>query len=564
MKKAILSILILFSSIHIYSQYDYRSPLDIPLILSANFGELRPNHFHTGLDIKTQGVINKQVYSIADGYVSRISVSPSGYGLAIYVDHPATGQTSVYGHLNKFTPAIAKYVKDKQYEKENYKVDLNLLPEQFPLKKGDLIAYSGNTGSSGGPHLHFEIRDTKTKHALDPLPYYKKIIDDNIAPIIKGIAVYPIAGKGVVNNSSNALRQVITPLKEGGFSPINKKADVWGLIGIGIHANDRMSKTSNIYGVKTVRLYVDNSLIFSSNINEVDFDQSRMINSLTDFDYWYKTKGFYMRSFVEPANYLQVYPAISTNNGYLNIDEEREYKLKYELEDAYGNKTSYNFAVNGKKQEIPQMKLCSQAMVWNHNNHYITEDFSLIIPSGNLYNDICFTLKEEKDSVYFSNKYTVNDNYIPLDKSAYIKIKLTKDTLINKRQYGIIALDGKKPVWTDSQYENGYVTAKIRELGHTYAVATDIKAPDITPIQPENWKTKKVITIKVTDNISGIENYRGTLNGQYALFKHDIKSANYIYELDPERLIKGEKYLLEFTTNDAAGNTASYSYEFTY
>ena len=197
MKKIFLFILISIS-LNLSAQNIYRSPLDIPLILSANFGELRPNHFHSGVDFKTQGVVNKPVYSIEDGYVSRISVSPSGYGLAIYVDHPSTGQTSVYGHINKFTPKITKYIKEKQYEQEAYKIDLKLSANEFPVKKGDLIAYSGNTGSSGGPHVHFEIRNTSDQLALDPLVYYKDRIEDTQAPLIKGIAIYASEGKGAV------------------------------------------------------------------------------------------------------------------------------------------------------------------------------------------------------------------------------------------------------------------------------------------------------------------------------------------------------------------------------
>lgn len=547
-----------------YAQSDYRSPLNIPIVLSANFGELRPNHFHTGIDIKTQGSINKPVYSIADGYVSRISISSSGYGLAIYINHPSTGQTSVYGHLNKFVPKIAQYVKKRQYIKERFNIDLQIQPTQFPIKKGDLIAFSGNTGSSGGPHVHFEIRDTKTNNALDPLPYYKKIIEDDIAPIVKGIAVYPIAGKGVVNNSTETFRNPITQLKNGHFSTIDSKIDTWGLIGIGVYANDRMNKTSNIYGVKIVRLYVDGKLIFCSNIDKVNFGKSRMINSLTDFDYWSKMKDFYMKSFIEPANHLEVYKSVSTTNGYLNIDEEKKYQLKYELEDSYGNKTTYNFTINGKKQDIPSIVPYSQVMRWNQNNQYITKDFSLIIDKGNLYNDIYFSLEQEKDSLSLSDKYKVNNQYVPLNKSADIKIRLINDTAINKQQYGIIDVDKEKPIWIGGKYENGYITAKIRELGHTYVINLDKEAPKITPIQRKNWKTRGIITIKATDNLSGIKRYRGTLNGRYALFEHDDKSTNYIYRFDPQRLIKGKKYKLKFMVEDFAGNISNFFHEFIY
>ncbi|NDV68398.1 M23 family metallopeptidase [Dysgonomonas sp. 25] len=569
MKKLFLPIICTFLSLQIAAQNPYRSPMDIPLVLSANFGELRANHFHTGIDIKTQGVVNKPVYSIDDGYVSRISVSPSGYGLALYVTHPATGQTSVYGHLNKFTKAVAAYVKEKQYEEESFRVNLFLSPEQFPVKKGDLIAYSGNTGSSGGPHVHFEIRDSQTENALDPLPYYTKDIDDTTAPIVKGIAVYPIEGEGLLNGSYETFRQTITPLKQGGYSPISKKLNAWGRIGFGIHANDRMNGTGNIYGVKCVRLYCDSVLISSLDVAEVDFNKSRMINSLTDFDFWYRNKKFYMKSFTEPGNRLDIYKDVE-DDGYLTINEERDYKLRYELEDLYGNKTSYSFTVTGKEQSIPYDKRCSQYMAWNQNNHYITDDFSLSIPAGKLYDDICFILSRESgvkadSSFHLSDCYKVHDKYIPLQSPAEIKIKMTGEMFNpHYRPYGIIQIDGKRPVWIGGEYKDGYLSAKISELGHTYAITADIKAPVITPVNPKNWKANKKIVIKVTDNLSGVASYRGTLNGDYALFGRDIKSTNYTYTFDPDRLVKGTTYQLIFTASDAAGNTSEYTYEFVY
>lgn len=564
MKKILLSLSILLST-GLYSQeHKYASPVNFALELSANFGELRPNHFHTGIDIKTQQVINKPVLSIEDGYVSRISISPSGYGLALYINHPSTGQTSVYGHLNKFTPELTKYIKDKQYEKETHKIEIYPEENEFPVKKGELVAYSGNSGSSGGPHIHFEIRDTKTEHALDPLPYYVDRIPDTKAPEVRGIAIYPIAGKGVVNNSKNTYRQAVSRLQSGKYSPLSKTIEAWGMIGFGINAVDRMNNTHNTYGVKSVKLYCDEELISSFNINEVNFDRSKIINSMTDFDYWYKNRKFYMKSFVEPGNILKIYDSTSVK-GYLDVNESKTYKLRYELVDNNGNKTVYNFSIVGKEQKIPVQDGCVMAMAWNQNNHYITDDFSLIVPANKLYDDICFTLQTRKSSNYLSPIYSVNNQtYVPLHGTASLKIKMTKDTLENKKQYGIVSMDNKRTRWIGGEYSNGYVTTEIRELGADYAITYDTKAPVITPIQPERWKQRNAITIKVTDNLSGVKSYKGTLNGEYALFEYDVKSSNRIYKFDSERLVKGTKYQLVFTAEDACGNSSTYKYEFTY
>lgn len=563
MKKIITLILSLFT-ITLTAQITYRSPLDIPLVLSANFGELRPNHFHSGIDLKTQGVINKPVYAIADGYISRISVSPSGYGLAVYINHP-DGHTSVYGHLEKFAPRIEEYVKEKQYEKESYSIDLTLDVSVLPLKKGDLFAYSGNTGSSGGPHVHFEIRNTENQLALDALEYYKDRIEDNVLPLVKGVAVYPVSGAGVANGSVEPYRRTIsasTPAKKKGVKTLSDSVFVWGRIGLGINAIDRMTGTNNIYGVKTVRLFCDDKEIFSSDISSIDFGKTRMINSMTDFDHWYKTKVFYMKSFIEPGNKLSIYKTV--NNGYIDVNEERIYNFKYELEDLYGNMTTYAFPIYGKKQNIPQPKQCMQLMAWDKDNYYEGNMFSISLPKGVLYNNLCFDLKRILSSNYMSAIYTIGDTYVPLDKPSEITIKMTKDSLVNKAQYGIVRINGARESWIGGKYNNGAITTRVRELGNSYAVSIDTQAPVITPVSSAKWVIQREIKIRVTDNKSGISSYRGTIDGSFALFEHDVKSSVYTYKFDALRLKKGESHKLLFTAVDGCGNESSYEYEFKY
>lgn len=561
MKKILLFLLFIYAS-NIVSQSAYRSPLDIPLILSANFGELRPNHFHSGIDLKTQGVINKPVYSIADGYISRISVSPSGYGLAVYIDHP-NGQTSVYGHLEKFAPKIAEYVKDKQYEYETYAIDLALDASVFPLKKGDLFAYSGNTGSSGGPHVHFEIRNTENQLALDALEYYKTEIKDGTPPQVKGIAVYPVGDKGAVNNSNEVYRKMIGAVQrqKKGVKMPSDSIFAWGRIGVGIYAIDRMTGTNNIYGVRYVRLFCNNKQIFSSDISSIDFDKTRMINSLTDFDYWRRKNVFFMKSFIEPGNKLSVY--VAENNGYIDISEERVYQMKYELEDLYGNSTTYTFDVYGKKQNIESSQ-CMQRMNWNRDNTYSGNMFSLSIPQGALYNDFCLNLKRSLSPNYLSAVYQITDNYIPLDKNCEMTLKMTKDSLVNKVQYGVVRIRNGKESWLGGKYNNGAMTVRVKELGDSYTVSYDSQAPVITPILPAKWVAQGAIKIKISDNKSGVASYRGTIDGSFALFEHDVKSPFYIYRFDVKKLKKGEKHTLRFVATDYCGNESSYEYSFSY
>lgn len=558
--KKITLLLFLIYTISSVAQNTYRSPLDIPLILSANFGELRPNHFHSGIDLKTQGVVDKPVYSIEEGYISRISVSPSGYGLAIYVTHPS-GHTSVYGHLNGYAPKIAEYIKTKQYEKESYRIDIPLEAEEIPVKHGELIAYSGNTGSSGGPHVHFEIRNTEDQLVLDPLVYYKEQISDAVPPQLKGIAVYPMENNGVVNGSIKPFRTSISADKKGIYSPIKDTIKAWGRIGLGVYANDRMTATNNIYGVYKVRLFLDDEKIFSSEIASVNFGTSKMINSMIDFDYWYNRRIFYQKSFIEPGNKLPIYQTV--DNGYIDIKEEKTYNFRYELEDLYGNQTDYAFSIKGMKQDIPQSE-CMQQMKWDVDNSYLGELFSIIVPKESLYKDLCFNLSRTQSANYMSSLYKVNDSHVPFNNGCEITIKLTKDTLPNKAQYGIVRVNNGSDSWVGGTYRNGAMTVGIGELGNTYAVSFDNRAPDITPVQPAKWVVQKEIKIRLTDNKSGIASHRGTIDGEFALFENDVKSSIYTYKFDSKRLKKGQTHQLVFTATDGCGNTTTYEYEFKY
>lgn len=560
-KTVFFAILFLISSsqLTLLGQQSFRSPLDIPLVLSANFGELRPNHFHSGLDFKTQGVINKKVYAVEAGHVSRIGINAGGYGLVLYVDHP-NGKTSVYGHLNSFSTKIAKFVKEEQYKQERYTVDITgISPEKLPVEQGELIALSGNTGSSGGPHVHFEFRDTKSELTLDPLPTYQRDITDNIAPEVRAVAVYPMIGKGIVNNEVTPLRKTVGQSQRS----LNDKIEAWGEIGLGIYAIDRMSGTHNIYGVKLVTLYCDDQKIFSSNISAVDFGTTRMINSFTDFDFWKRSKRFYMKSFIEPGNKLDIYDR--TKSGYVTIDQEKAYRFRYELEDVHGNVTDFSFIINGKRTAIPKPESCSLVMQWDKKNRYIGNQFSLTIPPYYLYKDINFVLTSKESLDYYSLIYKVHNSYEPLDNYVDMTFRVLADTLENKNQYGVVSIDERgSESWVGGTYKEGYMTARIRELGSSYATAVDILAPEITPVNETRWLNNNRIVIRVKDDKSGIKSVRGTLNGQYALFEHDIKSPNYSYRFDDSKLKKGQKYDLKFIAIDNVGNQSEYEYSFTY
>lgn len=553
------ALLLVLVVIPAFSQ-NYSSPLRIPISLSANFGELRNNHFHGGIDYRTQQTINKPIYSIGDGFVSRINISPTGYGLAVYIDHPA-GHTSVYGHLNSFSKKIQDFIIQKQYEKETYRLDYYLQPDEIPVVKGEQIGLSGNTGSSGGPHLHFEIRDTKSQDPLDVFDFLGKTILDTQRPDIRGIAFYPLEGKGVVNGSRNPLRFNVGKTKSGTPTGIGT-VQAWGVIGVGLKAYDLMNGATHLFGVKYVKLFVDGTRVFSSAMNRFSFDKSRMINSYVDFEDWRGRNSLFMKSFVEPGNTLPLYD--NKFDGYISINQEKNYNLRYELEDFFGNKMTYSFTVTGKKQAIPQVLKCTNPMSWNISNWYFESDFSLTIPMGNLYTDFCYSHQKTASLKYFSDIHQVNSKPVPLHRGGQIWIKLKKSTNDSTR-FGIvkIAKNGKES-WIGGNYKNGGVEATISELGERYFIDKDTVSPTITPVSPAQWVQQKRIRIRLSDTRSGISSFRGEINGKFVLFSHDMKSDIYTYVFDDSRLTKGQKQTLTFTAMDGVGNKSDYRYEFDY
>ena len=541
---------------------NFSPPLRIPVSLSANFGELRNNHFHSGLDYRTQQSVNKPVYSIDDGFVSRINVSPGGYGLALYIDHPG-GHTSVYGHLNSYSKKIADYIKQKQYELESYRIDIELKPNEITVKKGEQIALSGNSGSSGGPHLHFEIRDTKTQDPLDAKNFLGKTMTDTQNPDIRGIAFYPQEGKGVINGSSNPIRLNIGKTKSGDYGGLGKTIHAWGTIGVGVKAYDRMNGTGSVLGVENVALFVDGVPVFRSSMNRFPFDKTRMLNSFVDFEDWRNNKSFFMKSFVEPGNTLTLYETI--NNGYINITEERIYNLRYELSDHYGNKTTYSFVVKGQKQAIPPVPVCDNRMSVLLSNWFTNADFMLSIPMGNLYTDICYNHRQWASLIYYSDVYQVNNKPVPLHRSAIMWLKMNDKARKDTTGFGIIEINKKgEEEWMGGKYKNGGVEVTINELGGRYAISRDTVAPVISPVAPSDWVKNGRINITLKDEKSGISFYRGEIDGKFALFSNDVKSTTYTYVFDSSRLTKGQLHQLIFRATDGAGNKSEYRIEFDY
>lgn len=523
----------------------FTPPFDFPITFSGNFGEIRANHFHGGLDFKTGGTIGKPVRALADGYISRIRVTHgSGYVLDVAYDN---GYSTINRHLSAFVGDVARRVEDLQYEKESWEVEITPEPDEYPVKAGQIIALSGNTGYSFGPHLHLDMIETATDEYIDPLPFFMDKVKDKTAPRAEGIMLFPQPGKGVVEGKQTRRAFPAHPTK-----PII----AWGLIGAGIRAYDYMDGVQNKYGVKAVILEVDGEEVFRSTVDRFAYEENRYINS------W--THGQYMKSFIEPGNRLRMLQASNGNRGLVDINEERPYRFVYTLRDALGNISKVRFTVQGQKTTIAPVEHREKyALKWDKVNYLQEPGLELVIPKGMLYDDVLLNYSVRADSGDIAFTYQLNDTRIPMHNACDLRIGLRRRPVEDVTKYyvaGVTARGGKYRI--GGKYEDGVMKVRIRDLG-TYTVAVDTVPPVITPVNQAQWGRTGKIIFKAKDKETGINTYRGTIDGKYALFgKPNSISGNLVCELDPKYVEKGGKHVVEMTVTDGCGNRTTGQFEF--
>lgn len=523
----------------------FTPPFDFPIIFSGNFGEIRANHFHGGLDFKTGGTIGKPVRALADGYISRIRVTHgSGYVLDVAYDN---GYSTINRHLSAFVGDVARRVEDLQYEKESWEVEITPAPDEYPVKAGQIIALSGNTGYSFGPHLHLDMIETATDEYIDPLPFFMDKVKDKTAPRAEGIMLFPQPGKGVVEGKQTRRAFPAHP---------TKLITAWGLIGAGIRAYDYMDGVQNKYGVKTVILEVDGEEVFRSTVDRFAYEENRYINS------W--THGQYMKSFIEPGNRLRMLQASNGNRGLVEINEERPYRFVYTLSDALGNTSKVRFTVQGQKTTIAPVEHREKyALKWDKVNYLQEPGLELVIPKGMLYDDVLLNYSVRADSGDIAFTYQLNDTRIPMHGACDLRIGLRRRPVEDMAKYyvaGVTARGGKYRI--GGKYEDGVMKVRIRDLG-TYTVAVDTVPPVITPMNQAQWGRTGKIIFKAKDKETGINTYRGTIDGKYALFgKPNSISGNLVCELDPKHVEKGGKHVVEMTVTDGCGNRTTEQFEF--
>ncbi len=563
--KLFLSSILLILGLGLQAQERYYSePLKIPLLVTGSFAELRSNHFHSGIDLKTEGLTGLEVYSTAEGFISRIVVSPYGFGNAIYIDHP-NGTTSVYGHLSKFRKDITEYIKKIQYENERFKTDINPDPHKFEVSKGELIAYSGNTGGSGGPHLHFEIRDTETQKPVNPIEY-GFYIKDTTPPKFLQLKVYPLDPNSHVNYGRIPKKYPIVFYSGQFHVKNNPLIPVYGKIGFAIETVDYVDGTWSKCGINSLMLLIDGKEEFSWELQKFSFDHTRYINSHIDYEEYINTSRRFQKAWKEPGNNLSIY---GTNNGIYDFTAG-EHAIQIKISDSNDKESSLGFNVQTKKKDFPPI-ISENATHFGYDNpiKYETEELKISGEAGSFYTDIDFTydnFQELDNPLLFSRVHQVHSDLTPIQKPLQLSIK-AESIPKGLEDKALIAKMNKKNGRLSSvggSVENGWVSSNIRYFGD-YVVTIDTIAPEIRPLSIRAHKTLVEpgrIRFKINDSLSGIKSYRGTIDGKWVLFEYDAKNSLITYTFDPVRISFKQQHSIQLEVVDNKNNTSVYKATF--
>jgi len=546
-----------------YPDIHFRSPLDIPLYLSGSFGELRSNHFHSGIDIKTGGAEGKKIFAIEDGYVSRIKISTGGYGKALYITHP-NGFVSVYGHLQRFNEAIQQYVKKLQYRKERFTVEAYPDKGSLKVKKGEVIALSGNTGGSMGPHLHFEIREEATQYPVNPLFFDNISIKDKVRPRIAELAVYPVHKQTLINGKNDTA--FFTVEKRGSQYALasNKIIKVSGAFSLGIRTYDQMNEVHNKNGVYRVELFLDNEAVFGLEMDKLSFATTRYLNSLIDYPYFKLKKRRLIRTQIDTNNRLFNYRDVS-NNGILFFSDTLSHIFKYKVSDAYKNISEFTFTIESVKQEIVNIEQDTTVnkgifFKFSRENKLEKKQIVLSFPANAFYRSFYFqftTLPAVENS--YAPLFQVHNKFTPLQKHFTIAIEPDSVPKNLKSKMYIAYVSGKNQhFYIGAKWKDNKLTAKSRILGN-YTIMADTIKPEIKTLNFFNGKNvskQSNLKVSIKEKQTGIKFYRGTLNKHWILMEYEPKKNRLTYVFD-EHIKKGDNEF-KLLVKDLLGNEAVY------
>ncbi|SKD07712.1 Peptidase family M23 [Chitinophaga ginsengisegetis] len=537
-----------------YPQGYFRNPLNVPIILAGNFGELRPNHFHSGMDIKTQQKENLPVHAAADGYVSRIGVSHTGFGNVLYITHP-NGYTTVYAHLNAFFPALQQYVKKQQYQAESWASDLTIPAGMFPVRKGDFVAWSGNTGGSAGPHLHFEIRSTTTEKPLNPLLFGFDIADTK-APDVYRLAIYDR------EKSIYEQKPLVVALKKVGGEYVTTQPVVKinaAQAGIGVSAIDRMN-TGNIYGIYEVTLFQNNEPDIDFQLDNIGYEETRYLNAHID----YKTKKdggpYYQLVFSLPGNKLDIYHDLK-GDGTIHLSDGAVHNVKLLVKDAYGNTSTVKLALQQSDVDDAQ-KACANTMYPDSRNIFENNQVEFYLDETALYDQVCFNYLETASvsTKAYSNVYHLHNALVPVHDFFDVRLRATRAVPENLQSKIVMVREAQGSNSTSATtLENGWYKGTFRDFGN-FHLEVDTVAPKVTPlgVKPGAVLSKAAKLSFAMNDASGIKSYRAELDGKWLLFSRRGNVLTYTFD---EHCPPGA-HMLVLKVTDVAGNEGIYRLSF--
>ena len=537
------------------SENYFRLPLDIPMQLSGNFGELRPNHFHAGFDFKTNQREGLNVYAAADGYVSRIKISNVGYGKAIYITH-ANGYTTVYGHLQKAVGDIENKIIENQYAAKSYEIEIFFKPDNLIVKKGDVIALSGNTGGSDGPHLHFEIRDNKTEKTINPLLFGLELKDTK-SPQISSIMVYPIDANAVVNQSKRPIALNLSLQADGTY--LADRVVASGTIGFGIIAADFDDVSFNNNGIYKAELLSNGYPIFGYQFDKLVFDEARYVNAFIDFSRYKKThqrvQKLFMKNYFPWSNVTD-----NVDNGIISVVPNFVQLLQLYVSDFNKNKVKVFIPISYSNQAaiVPDdQKLTPYLLKAKNDNLYEKENWTVSFPARTFYDDFYLNLN------YQNGILQVHDDLVAVHSNFTVSVS---DPIIDqkfKNNYFIASVNNGKLFYNYTFLQGTTLSCKTKNLGE-FTLAKDTTAPKIAiskTIQNKDISDQKQLKLIISDELSGIKTINGYLNNNWILFEYESKLKRITYNFDQKHVVDG-KNNLKVTVTDNVGNSTIFETEF--